>query len=66
MSDDERTPAQGWQFCEGAGELGVVVSERWLRCPVCRWVGFDTRKGQVKALPQHQRPSVAGQGSLFT
>lgn len=39
----------GWVWCPGEGQLAEFVSRgpgkavRWWRCPVCRWVGFDTR-----------------------
>jgi len=57
--------AQGWEWCEGSGLLGLVVDDRWLRCPTCKWVGFRTSKGQRKPVGRHQRPSIDGQLSLL-
>ena len=58
-------PAQGMTWCEGSGQLGLRVDQRWLRCPVCEWVGFRTTKGQIKPVGRHQRPAIDGQLSLL-
>lgn len=58
-------PAQGWEWCEGSDQLGLRVDQKWLRCPVCKWVGFRTTKGQIQPVQRHQRPSIDGQLSLL-